>query len=168
VTNLDINTPKGRESLHDEIRTVQIFQQHYENHRYLSTRKDSAAVIDAVVAKHDVLAAVVEAKGRSMSIHQLKISFNFRWLVTAAKLDKAAMVADALQVPLWGFLYLRPDDLLLVKAIYKPGEGGWTQHIARKITRTKATCNGGSADRLNAFVDMSNALQLRFNKKERA
>jgi hypothetical protein len=79
--------------------------------------------------------------------------------VTFDKLEKGRRISHALQVPFIGFLYLMPSDLLLVQQI--SNEYSYVPEITLMQTETQKTINGGRITRSNAYIDMSNATQLK-------
>jgi hypothetical protein len=76
--------------------------------------------------------------------------------VTDEKIRKAQQIAEALQVPFVGFLYMPETDALLFETLWHPSKG-WTVDIQVKETETQATINGGKILRKNAYIDMSKA-----------
>jgi hypothetical protein len=158
--SLDVNTPKGQESLKHEKRSVEILNKHYPDIFYANTPKDSAATIDAVLiapfGTHGlVVCGVAEQKSRNMTYHQLK-NWDFEWLVTDDKLQKSWNIAKNLCVSLFGLLYLVPDDCLLLQELCNK-EGEWTVKYDVRNTETQETINGGKVFRDNAYIDMSKA-----------
>ena len=65
-------------------------------------------------------------------------------------------VANALQVPFVGWLYLPADKTLLVKTIWRPVQG-FVAELAVTQSITQKTINGGSVMRANAYIDMKDA-----------
>jgi hypothetical protein len=157
---MDINTPRGQEFLAHEMRAKELFEANYR-HRYIKTGTSSPAVIDAVMVSPDYqsVVAVIETKARDVSLAKLELNYGYEWLVTASKIDRCVAIAKAMSVPFCGFLYLIPDDLLLVKSLWH--DGVWMVNVRREETTTPASCNGGEADRINAFIDMSGAKHVR-------
>tara|TARA_R110000822_G_scaffold143954_6_gene282482 strand:- start:2783 stop:3274 length:492 start_codon:yes stop_codon:yes gene_type:complete len=157
---MDILTPRGQESRKWEDRAVKIWSSHYPDIIYASTDKDTPCVVDAVLVKNGKILGVVEQKSRpGMTVLDFNVTYEKRWLVTQKKLDDASEIAQALQTKLVGFLYFPEADVLLVKTLMAPGKG-WVTDIRTEHTRTQATINGGSAVRLNAYIDMTDALVL--------
>ena len=157
---LDINTPRGQRTLEQEHRAAHIIVSAWRGVRYISTPKDEAAAIDALILREDDLCAVAEVKCRECTLATLRGAYKNEWLVTASKLDEAVEVARRLVVPFWCFVYLVPDDVVLRVKVWEP-ERGWIAKIRKEKTVTQATVNGGSALRLNAFIDMTDADELR-------
>ena len=159
MPNLDINTPLGQRSLADEREAIAIFHRHHPGCYFVETPKDQPAAIDGMIERDGVTRAIVEVKARSFTLEQFQITHGSQWLITASKIDKAAEIADALCVPLWGFLYLVNSKVLLTQQLHHRGRQ--ITSISRRHSVTQATINGGSANRLNAYVDMREARILR-------
>jgi hypothetical protein len=156
---LDINTPRGQATLEAEMRAAAIYE---ASHRalYVHTPKKRPAAVDAILlkGKDRLVIGVVETKCRfppTMTLAMLQGEYRMKWMVTAAKIEKLIMVAQAFQVDAFGMLYITHDDVLLVKQIYSP-DHGVTSYVSR-ISGSQATVNGGSAVRLNAYIDMRDA-----------
>jgi hypothetical protein len=161
MTNLDVNTPRGQKSLEYEQRAVWLFNHHYPHMQYNETPKDSSAMVDAVVTTGSDVVGVVEQKSRNMSLAQLQ-EWDNEWLITRSKVENGRNTALALGVPFIGFLYLIPDDLLLMQFI-TTREGTYVPVMRFQVTETQATINGGLAQRKNAFINMSHAKKLGWN-----
>jgi len=152
---LDILTERGQQTLADLEAGVQLFLAKNPKFNYVATPPGKPAAVDAVLTKKGEVFAVVETKCRySMSLLQLRGRFNNEWLVTMSKLTTAADVARNMCVPLYGFLYLVDDDVLCTQRIAE-ADGTFCVPLRCDVTTTQATCNGGSASRANAYIDMS-------------
>ena len=153
---LDINTPKGQESLRHEQRAIKLFEERWPTFILLQTPKAKDARCDGLVYRRDAsgpgeLVAVVETKCRDMTLAHFEQQFQCLWLITQSKLDSGRQLALSLRVPFVGLLYLIPDDLLLAQRIFHD-DGGHATKIDSRRTVTQETCNGGQIERLNAFV----------------
>lgn len=156
---MNINTPRGRESLKAEHRAMEIFAKHFPDYEYCETPKDKYAEVDAILTKQNQIMRVVETKCRDLSIEEFIGRFNFQWLVTFDKIEKGKQIAKALCVPFTGFLYLTQSNILLVQQI--SNHIGYVPEITILPTTTKRNVNGGEVIRSNAYIDMSNATQLK-------
>ena len=136
-----------------------IFAKHFPDYEYCETPKDKPADIDAILIKQNQIMRVVETKCRDLTIEEFIGRFNYQWLVTFDKLEKGRRISHALQVPFIGFLYLMPSDLLLVQQI--SNEYSYVPEITIFQTATQKNINGGQIIRSNAYIDMSNATQLK-------
>lgn len=156
---MDILTPKGEETLRQELRAVELLQKKFPV-QYVHTPKNKPASVDAVLVKDSEIVAVVETKCRQMTLFDLTHKFEGDWLITWDKVVAARDVALSLRVPFVGLLYLVPDDLLLVQKITDP-DGEWTVGMRIKETATQRTVNGGTAVRYNAYICMEGATKIK-------
>ena len=152
---LDIATPKGQDTLRHEQRAIEIFRYHHPEYVYAETPKDKAGAVDAILIENGLVKCVVEQKSRNMTIDSLA-QFGYEWLVTTKKVQLAANIAQNLCVPFVGFLYLIPEDALLVKRITN-ADGSAASNMREEVRETQATVNGGTALRRNTLIDVSGA-----------
>ena len=156
---LDVNTPKGQQSLQHELRAVELWNYHYPQFTYVHTPKDGPAYVDAVIVDNEAqVVAVVEQKSRNMTLEQLQ-KWDNEWLITYDKIEAGRYVGNALGVSYMGFLYLIPDDLLIIQQI-SDGAGAWTCNFRTAVTETQETINGGLIARENAYINLDNAQHL--------
>jgi hypothetical protein len=153
---MDILTPKGQVTAQQEQLALTMFRAKFDHVEFIETPKHEPADIDGFVVANDVISCGVEVKCRNMTASELKNQFGNRWLITADKLERGMKVCRSLCVPFRGFLYLVPDKMLLIVPIWDPTKG-WNPNIDHEYTETQATVNGGTARRLNAYVDVSGA-----------
>ena len=153
---MDILTPKGQETLAQEREAISLFLQSFPGFEFFETPKDTPADIDGVIVKNGTMISGVEVKCRTMTVRELKERFNMQWLVTADKLDRGVSACERLGIDFRGFLYLVPDKMLIIVPIFSY-KNGWLIEPEYDITKTQATVNGGMAERLNAYIDVSNA-----------
>lgn len=151
---LDILTEKGQRTVLQEQRAKEIVEM-TTKYRYIETPKDMPCSVDAILVSDGCVVGVAETKCRNMTLSQFE-RFNNEWLVTQVKLDKAQRLAKELYVPLYGVLYLVPEDTVLFKKLSN-ADGSWNVSFRTEDTRTQATVNGGTIVRSNAFIDMSKA-----------
>lgn len=158
---LDIQTPKGQQTLLDLEKGVELFQSRNPTLSYVATPPDRPAAVDAVITHKGEVFAAVETKCRyDVSLLQFRHRFRNEWLVTMSKLTNAAEVARQLCVPLYGFMYLVDDDVLCTQKI-ADASGCFTVPLRCEVTATQATVNGGTAHRANAFIDMQQCTVFR-------
>lgn len=158
---MDILTPRGQETAADERAAALLWEGQFEDCRYVPTPKHKPASVDALLLSRGVLRGVAETKCRySMTTNQFFHTFKGEWLVTMDKLVKAANVAAGLGVPLYGFLYLVDERVLITKRLTDDA-GLFDCAFRCERTETQATCNGGTACRANAFLDMNGANMYR-------
>lgn len=158
VIRLDINTPRGQESLAWVWAAEMVWATHNPKWRLLVTPEDSPADVDGILFREGtkVISAVLEIKCRSMSEAHLVGQFGNEWLITQDKLERGCAVARALRVPFVGWLYLYNEGVLLVQRIAND-DGTMVVPHRKEMTETQATINGGSAYRMNTFISMAGA-----------
>lgn len=161
MTNLDINTPKGQKTLIQEQRAVEIFCNHFPDVKYVNTPKNGSSPVDALLVNDGNLVGVVETKCRDLTRSQLA-KYDDTWLITWDKIKKAQQITKSLEVPLWGFLYLVPDDMLVLVDIAN-AKGEFLRPMDIRQTKTQRTVNGGTAIRENAYITVTNCFELTFD-----
>ena len=162
MVSLDINTPRGQESRRQEHDAVALWQGCNPGWAYAPTDKDSPCPVDGILINGNGIAALVETKCRIVDERAFFNDFKGEWLVTFAKLEKGKQLAHGLGIPLVGFLYLVPSQVLLVRKLAEDGEFIVPMRIDNTITQ--ATINGGAATRCNAYIDMTGTKTKRFEK----
>lgn len=135
---------------------ILLFLENFPDFAYAETPKDTPACIDGIITKDGVMVSGVEVKCRNMTASDLKNKHDNKWLVTADKLDRGVSVCKRIGIDYRGLLYLVPDNMLLIVPIFSY-KNGWLVEPEYDITKTQATVNGGIAERLNAYVDVSKA-----------
>jgi hypothetical protein len=153
---MDILTPKGQETLQQEQMAIRMFTENFRGFDFVETPKDKPADIDGFIVKDGVLVSGVEVKCRNMSAYELKTHFKNRWLITENKLSRGIGLCRSLGVDFRGFLYLVPDKLLMIVPLWS-FDRGYIADIVVDHATTQATVNGGTALRLNAYVDVAHA-----------
>lgn len=153
---MDILTPKGQETREQEREALTLFRETFRGFEFFETPKHLPADIDGLIVGDGTLIAGVEVKCRNMTIRELREDYSSRWLVTADKIDRGVAVCKSLGIDFRGFLYLAPDHMLLIVPIWSY-EKGYVADIEYENSVTQKTVNGGTAFRLNAYVDVSGA-----------
>lgn len=153
---MDILTPKGQETLAQERDAINLFLQSFPGFEFIETPKDTPADIDGIITKNGVMISGIEVKCRTMTVDDLAAKFHYQWLITADKLDRGVDVCERLGIDFRGFLYLVPNKMLFIVPIFSYKDG-WVTEPEYEMTKTQATVNGGFAERLNAYVDVSKA-----------
>jgi hypothetical protein len=155
---LDINTPKGQESLSQEHQTHQIIKRNWKLD-IIETPKDSTAACDGFLIKNGVIVALFETKCRNLTYNEL-INYD-TWLITMAKIAKCKSLSKLLRVPFIGFLYLVSESnpiLLSVKITNNKGE--YLFEFEQIEEPTQANINGGVAVRVNAHIPVDKLKQV--------
>ena len=152
---MDVLTPRGVEASLEAEAAIALWEAAHPGYSYWWTPPDLPAAVDGILLKHGTIAGVAEIKVRDMDEETFARTYRSEWLVTHSKLERAKSIAEGLAVPLVGFLYLKPSQVLLTRRLAEGGE--FVARLRLERTQTAATCNGGLAVRTNAFVDMSDA-----------
>lgn len=161
MSQLDINTKKGREAAAEQATAIYIVLCNLDaRYQIFPTRDTQAAKIDALIIRDNCLAGIVEIKSRKMSLDTLFKSFNAEWLLTYQKLWDMASLSELLNVPGWGWLYLQEERVVLVIQLTDDRGIIVCRHRSAD-TETQRTCNGGKIVRQNAYIDMKQARQYR-------
>lgn len=153
---MDILTPKGLETLAQEKEAISLFLQSFPGFEFIETPKDTPADIDGFITRDGTIISGVEVKCRNMTADELASKYQHQWLVTAHKLDRCVALCKRLGADFRGFLYLVPDKMLFIVPIFSYKDG-WLIEPEYEMTKTQATVNGGIAERLNAYIDVSKA-----------
>lgn len=153
MSELDINTKRGRVAAADQLRATEIvFGKDHQFH-FLVTSITGAAAVDGFICKNGVVTGVAEIKSRDTDYNTLMTSFAGEWLVTHQKLLDLQSVSRLLKVPSYGLVYLTKSDCVIVVAITN-SEGEFVCRHREERSQTQATCNGGVANRMNSKVDV--------------
>jgi hypothetical protein len=161
---VDINTPKGLQTLADEKKAARLFSTSYPQFKYCETPKDQPANVDAVLVDGDQIRAVVETKCRyDMTFVQLLIEREAQYLISFHKILRGKVVSEHLGVPFLIFVYLVPQDILIVHKITdETGEIVCKMQVTERLTQR--TVNGGTIRKTVALIDLENAKVLRRTK----
>lgn len=155
---LAIETARGKAMVEMQGRAARLFTRAHPQIEVRFTPADQPAVIDALMFRAGELCAVAEIKCRAMTEAQLQ-GLGGEWLVTHEKIVAAKAVAASHAVPLYGLLYLIPEDVLLSLRL-TDREGRLVVPFRVDITETQATVNGGTAVRANAYIPMGLATRI--------
>jgi hypothetical protein len=156
--SLDINTPRGQESVAEERCMIDILKSKYES-QFIHTPIESAALVDGMIIKNNQLLGIFESKCRRDTLHKFQTSYHNEWLVSFHKLQAGATLSKMLCVPFWGFLYLVPDQLLLVIKL-TDAQGKFVAKIRIEQRETSACCNGGTMIDTCGFISIKDAKHL--------
>lgn len=112
------------------------------------------AAIDALFSSGGVLTAVAEIKARDLSLRALQRMRPAGYLISLDKLRHGRTIAKALGVMFVVIVGLDADGLIVWWPISN-GAGQWQTTFSTAYTETAATCNGGTARRLNAYLSLT-------------
>lgn len=104
---------------------------------------------------------LVEIKSRNLTEEQFS-GFGNTWLITDNKVRANIALAQDLGVPWFGALNMIGGKVVWLKQICDEN-GVEIDGIERRMSRTQATINGGTAVRLNAYIPMDGAERLPYD-----
>lgn len=134
---LDLDTPRGRESLKHNAAALRIFKKHYPEVD-VAEFPINRLYFDAVMLESDKVTGIVEIKARGATLEKLRRWGT--WWIERKKLNLCADFARESNTPFWGFCYLTQDKVLLTKKLYIPAKG-WTCRIRNSYENTQTSCN---------------------------
>jgi hypothetical protein len=162
-SSLDCNTPRGQIyigsqlSCHDRIEVALKCD-------IIKTDPTSSSDIDALMVRNKTLIGLAEVKSREMGIKlgdktsDSKLIYRGNeydsYLITYEKLEKLKHLCCALGVPGFLFVSLLGDSKIIFWKICGV-KGNYVVDLKKEITRTQATCNGGTAHRENAYLSLN-------------
>ena len=163
---MDIKTPKGQKSNKDEDVLIEAIKRDWWVD-VIETPKDEPSKIDTMLIKDNVLIGITENKCRynmyleNGYFHLPKAKNNIvdSWLVTYDKINAGRLLAGALCVPFYGFLYLVDNNKILWWEIADKNGKFTTEHITKNSV-TQANINGGLVERENAYLSLNDAHEL--------
>jgi hypothetical protein len=157
--SLDINTPRGQESVVEENQMLDILKNAYQSSQFFHTPITRAALIDGFIVRNNELMAIYESKCRRESRHDFKTKYNNEWLISHHKINSGASLSKALAVPLWGFLYLVPDRQVIAIKI-TDDKGNYVQQMRIERRKTSKCCNGGTMLDTCVFINITNGIYV--------
>ena len=165
----DATTKKGKIAIYWARRGVKGFLNMYPKYTWQETAVDRYADVDGLLGcasnGRNVIQCVLEVKARSKMTHeQLFGEFEGRWLISYDKLVRGYDIAFGLRSHFICMLVMPKEKRGYLRKIahYNPETGGleWSADFEVRKTETQKTCNGGTAFRENAFIDMYKAKQF--------
>ena len=160
---LDINTPKGQETVEQELRMLKYVSDCF-NIKVKITKKDKPFPHDGIILNPETnkIIGVFESKNRQITLQELEDWGS--WLITYEKLEKCRQVAKKHNVPLYGFLGIEKNNLVMYWKI-TDNEGNYLFEFDHHETITQACVNGGQAYRDNAFLPVKMGKFVQPDKK---
>ena len=152
--NLDCHTPKGRQWIEKQNAIAHRVAERF-GHDVIFT-PDTDAKVDCVFTKDNVIVGIAEIKSRDLKLDQLRTMGTY--LVTEDKLLAGIEIAKFFRAPFALIVNLKDADIFIKIC---NAEGDRLVSWKSDLTRTQATCNGGQADRHNAYISLSTMLVLR-------
>lgn len=150
---LDCHTPRGRQYIERQMDVAYRVAERY-GHDVIFT-PDGDARFDCLFHKDGVLMGIAEIKVREM--HRRDLERFGTYLVTEDKLLAGIEVASCCRVPFALIIALRDCDLFLKISDH---QGNRVASWKADTTKTQATCNGGVANRNNAYINLKTAVWL--------
>jgi hypothetical protein len=157
--SLDILTPKGHQTVLQEIDMLSILKDAKPDTDFIHTPIKNPAKVDGFTIRNQTITSVFESKCRQMTQDQLIQEYDNTWLVTYEKIAQGAHIASILSIPFVGFLYLVPEQTVLIIKIADE-KGNFIPDISLARTETQETINGGKITRTNAYISMRNSTRI--------
>jgi hypothetical protein len=151
---LDCNTPRGRVWVEKQREAVRECEKAW-GVAASQTPDDRESPVDVLFTRDGAVTMIAEVKARDMSMAQLQRFGSY--LVTLEKLKKGAAMAKQLCVPYRLIVKLTDATVWWDVA---DSEGRKVVELDRRRTLTQATCNGGQANRVNAYLSLARMRQL--------
>ena len=153
--SLDVLTPRGQESVAQEIEQLEILARADAGVSFIHTPKEEPSDVDGFISRDGAVTGMFMSSCRQATRDQMR-KWGDEFILTADKVVKATSLAKQLCMPVYAFVYLVPDKLVLVQTLVnKRGEVMPNLRIQR--TETKATTNGGKIVRSNAYISLEGA-----------
>lgn len=147
---LDCNTTNGRKYIREQASCIQRLESVW-NVNIAQTPLTESADIDGVICRNGIVHGVLEIKCRNMGEQTLRRFGSY--LVTEEKIAKLARIGTALCVPSVLAVSLLEDGKIAYWRISNP-DGSMAIDYTPERTATQATCNGGEAVRVNAYLGL--------------
>jgi len=149
---LDINTPRGQESVEEEAEMLNIIKAKNPSSQFFHTPITKASLIDGFITQNQQLIAIYESKCRRHSLETFKNQFNNEWMISSHKLLAGAQLSKMLEVPFVGYLYIVNQVVLSAKITNDKGRFTIPIRFAEKVT--SASCNGGIMKDTCGFINL--------------
>jgi len=157
--SLDINTPRGQESVQEEAQMLTILENAYPLSQFIHTPITSAALIDGFIIRDGELKGLYESKCRRESVESFRSNYNNEWMISHHKINSGAQLSKSLCVPLWGFLYLVNDaQVIAIKITDDLGNYVHPMRIERR--KTSKCCNGGTMLDTCIFISLKHGIYV--------
>jgi hypothetical protein len=158
MKNLDINTPKGQETLLQEQEVIKRIKQKWPGIDVIETNKKREAAFDIMLTQGGIIKCVAEIKCRDMSLKQMQ-GWGGTWLITHEKILECVNASRYMIAAFTGFLYLVPDNKILYWKIADE-DGEYLFPFEVRNTKTQKTVNGGEIYRDNAYLPLLYSKEL--------
>lgn len=158
---LDINTPKGQETVKQELAMLKYIEKCW-GVQIKITKKDKPIDFDGIIIKDKKVVGIFESKNRQEDLDFFEQRGS--WLITFDKLEKCRLEAKKRKVPFYGFLGIELSGAYLVWKI-SDENGNYLFDFDHYKTKTQASVNGGEAYRDNAYLPIKYSKFIQPNQK---
>ena len=154
---MDCKTPEGKKFMTHASDAVEIFNRNALNGtKFVYTHPDAPATLDGIIVTKGIVNGVVEIKSRQNTFEEIcNFENHSGWLISANKILAGKKASEYFSCPFYGFLYCIPDKELYIIRIFNADTSNACPYEIKE-TKTQATCNGGDAERQNAYVKLDN------------
>lgn len=128
---------------------------HYPGWAWSPSESEQAS-IDGWIMRRGKTCEPVECKARFCDSFTFNVTWQRKWLVTEQKLLDLSTICRIQHIKGYGAVGLVHSNKALFMELCDAK--GNLVHYDRELSTTKATINGGSVERINAYVDMRAAL----------
>lgn len=162
MSQLDVNTPKGQQAEADILPALL----HYERltgFKLVSVDKHGAARTDGRAYRGNELVLLYEAKTRYCTQEHFfgpKPGYEGVWLLSDSKISRLEHLCIKYQVVGFGFLYLKYSRILIPVPLVFANGARTCRLLDVRHSLTQRSCNGGLANRLNAYIDVRDCPRL--------
>lgn len=115
-------------------------------------------VVDGIASINNVASFIYENKCRKASLIDKKIKYRGRfyndYLISHNKIEEGAKLSKMLKLPFLIFIYFEENDTLAYFQVTNQ-KGKIMIDYDQKRSKTQNTVNGGVANRVNAFIKLS-------------
>ena len=113
---------------------------------------------DRIFFRDGACKCIAEIKSRNMSMEKLR-DFG-TYLISNSKLEYGEEMSRMTGIPFYVFVRLIPDDLIVYWNVFN--RHGKSRFLYKtETTTTQATCEGGTAERENAFLPLGSMFRLK-------
>ena len=158
MAHLDCNTPVGRKYIKIEHHVANVVCQWFDCNT-LRLGSDSTRS-DRIFYRGDSVVSVAEIKARELSLDKLRKFGSY--LVSESKIIHGCELAKLVHAPFFLFVYLiQSRQIVWWKIADSNGEKSCNYQVF--MSETKDNCNGGTAVRRNAYINLSGMNQRLVN-----
>lgn len=155
---LDCQTPLGQFYMDEQYRVQEVLKARgYTIMNTSGMDHNSDVILGKEIDGRLVMTGVAEIKSRSSAgdkpLTREYLKDNGGYLITERKLKFGAMASSIYNVPFFVIVSLMAEGVILVWQITN-NKGIFVETYVTKKTETRATVNGGVANRTNAFLPM--------------